>query len=109
MSLRRYTSLKPSRGTVIPSDVRAIVHARDKGCVASRAGLPGECMGGIEQDHVRASGGVGMKSRSTPDNLVDLCAGHHRYKTLNGRKARPLLLAYLERVERPYPASEAHL
>lgn len=99
MTLRRYAPLKPSRGTVIPTDVRYRVHARDGGCVGPRAGLPGDCLGSVEQDHVRASGGLGMKSRSTPDNLVDLCAGHHRYKTLNGRRARPLLLAYLERVE----------
>ena len=99
--LRRYTALKPSRGTVIPTQVRQHVHVRDNGCVGPRAGLPGDCYGSIEQDHVRASGGIGMKSRSTPDNLVDLCGGHHRYKTLNGRKARPLLLRYLEQVEGP--------
>lgn len=99
MTLRRYAPLKSSRGTVIPSDVRAIVHARDNGCVGPRAGLPGDCIGSVEQDHVRASGALGKKSRSTSDNLVDLCAGHHRFKTLHGKTVRPLLLHYLEQVE----------
>jgi len=39
---------------------------------------------------------MGMKSPSTEDNLVVLCGAHHRWKTENGREARPLLLAYLE-------------
>jgi 5-methylcytosine-specific restriction endonuclease McrA len=58
--------------------------------------LPGDCHGRLELDHVRASGGLGMKSRTTLDNLVTLCAAHHRYKTEHGRTVRPLLIAYLE-------------
>lgn len=71
---------------------------RAGGCVG-RGRLPGECEGGLEQDHVRGSGGIGLKSRSTADNLVVLCGSHHRYKTEHGHEARPILLAYLAEVE----------
>ena len=94
MSLRRYAQLKPSRGTTIPAEVRLFVLHRDGGCVGFGR-LPGECQGGLELDHVRASHGMGMKSATTADNLVSLCAAHHRYKTEHGREARPILLDYL--------------
>jgi hypothetical protein len=96
VTLRRCEPLKPSRGTRIPSDVSEAVHRRDKGCVGPRVAMPGECRGALERDHVRASGGLGIKSRGTVDNLVILCAFHHRVKTLNGRYWRPRLIAYLE-------------
>jgi 5-methylcytosine-specific restriction endonuclease McrA len=87
--------MKQSRGTVIPSDVRKAVVERDRVCVGIIAGFPGDHGGTLELDHVRASHGIGMKSSSTADNLVVLCARHHRWKTENGRTARPMLLAYL--------------
>jgi hypothetical protein len=59
-------------------------------------------MGSDEQDHVRASHGIGMKSESVASNLVLLCGLHHRWKTEHGREARPLLLEYLERAESPH-------
>jgi hypothetical protein len=97
--LRRYAPMKSSRGTVIPRDVRQAVRLRDGSCVCARAGFPIEvvkaCSGDIQEDHVRASHGTGMKSRSTVDNLVLLSASSHRWKTEHGREARPLLLAYL--------------
>jgi hypothetical protein len=99
MSLRRYGPMKASRGTVIPTDLRLVVLLRDQGC-AGFGRLPGECMGGLELDHVRASHGIGMKSETEARNLVSLCGAHHRYKTANGRVARPLLLAYLEEAQR---------
>ena len=95
MTLRRYAPMKQSRGTVIPSEVRRAVVARDRICVGVISGFPGDHRGTLELDHVRASHAIGMKSRSELDNLVLLCAGHHRWKTDNGREARPLLLAYL--------------
>src|SRR5882757_7718429 len=95
--MRRYSPMKPSRGTVIPAEVRLAVLYRDAGCIGFRL-LEGECAGPIELDHVRASGGMGMKSPSTVDNLVALCGSHHRLKTEHGRQIRPVLLAYLERV-----------
>ena len=99
-TLRRYSPLKPSRGTVIPPGVRQHVLLRDAGCVGHRVvGMPGPCTFGLELDHVRASGALGAKSRSTPDNLVALCPTAHWLKTHEGRKWRPPLLAYLARVE----------
>jgi len=78
--------------------LRLAVLERDQGCVGFGR-LPGACEARLELDHVRASGGLGMKSRTTLDNLVALCSGHHRWKTEHGREARPILLAYLALVE----------
>lgn len=94
--MRRLSPLRPSRGTVIPAALRISVLTRDGGCVG-RERLPGECLGALELDHVRASHGVGMKSSTSADNLVSLCGGHHRWKTEHGRDARPILLDYLAR------------
>lgn len=95
MTLRRYAPIKPYKGTVWPADVRAEIEARDPWCVGPVVGMPGECYGTPELDHVRASGGIGMKSRSTADNGVRLCGGHHRLKTEHGKEWRPKLLDYL--------------
>lgn len=95
--MRRYSGLKASSGTRIPHLMRLEVLVRDNGCIGFER-LPGDCAGGIELDHVRASGGIGMKSPTEPSNLVSLCGAHHRYKTEHGRAARPVLLAYLEGV-----------
>jgi 5-methylcytosine-specific restriction endonuclease McrA len=95
VTLRRYGPMKQSRGTVIPSEVRKAVVARDRICVGLIAGFPGVHGGTLELDHVRASHGIGLKSESTESNLVLLCSQHHRWKTEHGREARPLLLAYL--------------
>ena len=86
------------------------VRARDRGCVAFRAvygaretpilaEFSGQCGGPLDVDHVRASGGLGMKSPTHRTNMVVLCRHHHRAKTEYGKVWRPLLLAYLERVE----------
>ena len=96
MSLRRRTPLKASAGTVIPAEIRRQVEERDRICVGYIVGMPKPCMGGLEIDHIRASGALGRKSRSTVDNLVRLCAWHHHHKTLNGREWRPVLIAYVE-------------
>ena len=92
--IRRYVSMKPSRGTVIGASLRAEVYARDGGCVGPRVGMEGPCFGQRELDHV-LSGGLGRKSPSIPEGLVQLCSVHHREKTENGRKYRPLLLDYI--------------
>jgi 5-methylcytosine-specific restriction endonuclease McrA len=86
----------------VSSTVRALVWARDGGCVFARLGIPHDCYGRPEIDHVRASGGVGLRSPSTPDNLVLLCASAHLEKTLHGRRWRPVLLAWIERTEREF-------
>lgn len=94
--LRRYAPLKPSRGTTIPESVRAEVTYRDRACVGFVVGMPGDCSGSYELDHVRASGALGRKSRSTADNLVRMCGAHHRVKTEHGREWRPRLVEYIE-------------
>jgi len=71
------------------------VRQRDGGCVLGRLGIAHLCLGRLELDHVRASGALGRKSRSTADNLVVLCAWAHREKTLHGRHWRPILLAWI--------------
>jgi 5-methylcytosine-specific restriction endonuclease McrA len=105
VSLLRRTPLRPRRpynpprrSDPIPPAVRAYVRARDDGCVL-RTKIPHTCWGALEIDHVRASEGLGLKSRSTADNLVTLCSAAHQYKTEHGKEVRPILLAYLEAVE----------
>ena len=87
---------------------KAYVRARDRGCVAIRARVVANipvaewsfsCDGPLDVDHVRASGGLGMKSPTHRTNMVVLCRHHHRANTEYGKTWRPLLLAYLERVE----------
>lgn len=87
--------VKPRRDPVTPA-LRAYVLQRDGGCVGREYS---GCEGPIEIDHVRASGGLGLRSSSEKGNLVALCRWHHRAKTEYGRIWRPLLLAYLDRVE----------
>jgi 5-methylcytosine-specific restriction endonuclease McrA len=82
------------------------VRARDNGCVADwlfRHHMTDSpvCQGPLDVDHVRASGGLGMKSPTHRTNMVVLCRHHHRLKTDWARTWRPLLIAYLERVEGP--------
>lgn len=95
---------KTSRSKQEPTEsLRAYVKQRDRGCVAQRlvgygVSAMSPCAGGLQIDHVRASGGLGMKSPATRNNLVQLCAWHHKAKTEYGKVWRPLLLAYLERV-----------
>lgn len=101
--MRRYAPPKPSRGTVIPYDMRLRVLTRDNGCVGFGR-FPVACAGPLELDHVRASGGMGMKSRTEDDNLVSLCGNCHRYKTSFGRQARPILLDYLASLPNPHDA-----
>ena len=98
--IRRRSPIAPSRGSAIAAPVRQAVRDRDRGCVGALLGWPGPHDTALELDHVRASGGMGMKSRGTEDNLVSLCLACHWWKTGHGREARPQLLAYLERVSR---------
>ena len=95
------------RDTAAASAEKAYVLTRDRECVAHRAskGIMGPdyvlvCAGPLQVDHVRASGALSKKSVTHRSNMVLLCAWHHRLKTEYGRVWRPLLLAYLERVER---------
>ena len=98
---------KVKRDTPDEAAEKRYVRERDGGCVARRAAIGGRafsfdvpiCDGPIEVDHVRASGGLGMKSETTRRNMLSLCRWHHRLKTEYGKIWRPLLIAYLERVE----------
>lgn len=104
MTLRRYQPMKKSRGTTWPHLDARVITTRDGGrCVAERARFPGSvverCMGTpVEKDHVRAAHGIGMKSESVHWNGVLLCPSCHRWKTDNGKVARPLLLSYLDKM-----------
>jgi hypothetical protein len=93
--VRRYTPLKPSRGTTWPEDVRRAARLRDRGCIGPRIGMPESCFGEVQLDHVRASGGLSMKSPSTLRNAASLCFVHHHEKTMNGRRWRPVLLEWI--------------
>lgn len=93
--IRRYAPMSKSAGTRWPSDVLERLRERDRLCVGFVIGMPGDCYGTLEPDHVRASGAIGMKSRSTVDNGAMLCSVHHREKTENGRTWRPRILDYI--------------
>lgn len=95
MTIRRYTPIKPSRGTQISARVRAQVKARDNGCVGPRVGMEGPCFGGLELDHIH-NAGLGRKGPSTLRGLVSLCSIHHRLKTEHGKTWRPVLDRYVE-------------
>jgi hypothetical protein len=97
---RRWGRPARSWGDPIPADVRAYVRERDGSCVFTQLAIPHECFGQLELDHVRSSGGLGLRSPSTADNLVVLCPTAHFAKTLNGRRCRPVLLEWIERAER---------
>lgn len=99
---------KVKRDTDDEATEKRYVRGRDKGCVAALAAAPAgvpvprfNCAGPLDVDHVRASGGLGMKSPTHRTNMVVLCRHHHAAKTQYGKTWRPLLVAYLERVEGP--------
>ena len=98
-SLRARDLRTPRPTDPVSPAVRAHVKSRDGVCVFTRLGVPHECFGPLELDHVLASGGLGLRSRSTPDNLVLLRPSAHRLKNLPGRRWRPELLAWIERAE----------
>lgn len=76
------------------------VHAvRHQGrCLGPEVGMPGACYGPLELDHIRASGGLGIKSPSTARNGALLCHEHHALKTRAGRTWRPVLAARVARL-----------
>ena len=96
---------KVKRDTSEEAAERRHVWSRDRGCIAPLlVTVPGgprvmsACDGERSFDHVRASGGLGMKSPTHRSNGVILCLHHHRCKTEYGRVWRPLLLDYIERM-----------
>lgn len=91
-AIRRYQRMKPSSGTRWSPEVRAHVSAHQTTCLGILAGMPGPCEGSLELDHIRASGGMGMKSDSIATNAARLCGKHHRLKTERSKFWRPHLL-----------------
>lgn len=98
MTLRRRTPLRPSRGTVWPPAVREHVATHQPRCIGNLAGMPGDCLGSSELDHVRASHGTGMKSDSIATNAAHLCTFHHWLKGQYGKTWRPRLLTVIARL-----------
>lgn len=96
---RRTVKLHNHASDPWPPDVKRAIAERDQGrCIGRVVGFPTVCAGSTQRDHIRASGGLGLKSRSTLDNGVSLCAVCHQWKTLNGRMARPMLIAWVDRM-----------
>lgn len=93
MTLRRMAPMKSTGGTGFPADVKAHVREHQRECMGALVGMPGPCMGQVENDHVRASGGISMKSDSIATNCARMCSWHHSIKTREGRRYRPLLIA----------------
>lgn len=96
--MRRRGAMKASQGTTWPPAVRAHVREHQWGCLGALAGMGGPCIGELELDHVRASGGVGMKSDSIAVNAAHMCLVHHDEKTMNGRIWRPALIDAINRL-----------
>ena len=96
--LRRSAPMARSAGTRWPAEVREHVREHQPRCIGPLAGMPWDCTPGYELDHVRASGGVGMKSESIATNGAQLCPRHHELKTRAGRTWRPRLLAVIARL-----------
>lgn len=92
MTLRRYSEMKPSAGTQWPKEVREHIESHQPSCVGHLAGMPGPCGGSEEIDHIRASGGIGLKSKSIATNGARCCSMHHRIKTEAGKQWRPKLI-----------------
>ena len=86
------------------------IRHRDQGCVGNIIGMLGPCLPPMEVDHID-SGGRGKRGPSTPLNCVMLCREHHRDKTYNARRWRPVLREYVrlaeEGVDRAHAARQA--
>lgn len=93
--MRRYTTPTRSRGTVWPAHVREHVYTHQRVCIGPLAEMDGMCDRYDDLDHLRASGAVGMKSKSIAVNGARLCGLHHREKTMRGKTWRPRLLGVI--------------
>lgn len=93
---------KPKKDRKWPEGLHDYIVERDQGCVAHRLQLGRDrpCFGKVQVDHVRHSGGIGMKSPTEAWNLVSLCGQHHYSKTVHeGGDWRPVLIKYLQDIE----------
>ena len=94
---KKRVKIKPRRDPVTP-ELYAYLERRDGRCAMAKIRGDHVCDGPSEIDHVRASGGLGLRSPSTKANTVRLCRWAHLTKTYHGRVIRPLLLDYIERM-----------
>lgn len=83
----------------VTRELAAYLERRDGRCAMAKIRADHVCDGPSEIDHVRASGGLGLRSPSTRENTVRLCRHGHRLKTEWGRVWRPLLTAYIDSQE----------
>ena len=98
--LRRSAPLTRSAGTRWPAEVREHVREHQPRCIGPLTDppMPDECWPPDEMDHVRASGGIQMKSESIATNAARVCHRHHEMKTHDGRTWRPRFLAVIARL-----------
>lgn len=76
------------------------VRSRDNfSCIGPVVGMPGQCEGKVEFDHI-LNGGMSYRGPSTALNLASLCAYvHHPMKGADANRWRPLLVAFVARME----------
>ena len=92
---------KPHKDPVTP-EMWFYVISRDGGCIGPRMGMERACFGRLELDHLY-NGGIGKRGPSTARNLSTLCGQHHYTKTVEARRWRPVINAYLSRLEDESP------
>lgn len=80
----------------VTRDLAAYLERRDGRCAMAKIRADHICDGPSEIDHIRSSGGLGLRSPSIKANCVRLCRWAHLQKTYYGKTIRPLLLYYIE-------------
>lgn len=96
----RAKALKPWRradSDKVTPELHDYILERDGGCIGPRIGMERACFGRLEIDHLM-NGGTGKRGPSIPSNLSALCGQHHYTKTVEARKWRPIIAAYIESV-----------
>lgn len=68
-------------------------------CIGPAVGMPGQCDGPVQLDHI-LNGGMSYRGLSVPLNLASLCGYvHHPMKDSDLKRWRPLLVAFVARLE----------
>lgn len=94
------TPMKPWRrreSDKVSPELHAYILERDGGCIGPRIGMERECFGRLEIDHLM-NGGIGKRGPSVASNLSTLCGQHHYTKTVEAKKWRPVIYAYINKV-----------
>jgi hypothetical protein len=92
----RRVKLRPRKDPVT-RELAAYLERRDGRCAMAKIRADHVCDGPSEIDHVRASGGLGLRSESSRRNCVRLCRWGHLTKTYYGKVWRPILLDWIAR------------